>query len=144
MFLKQLLKNTPSSHNDYISLQSALDSVVKTTTQLDVTCHRAENVLKIVEISKLISVVRFFTSFFFQEKVIYIFLYFFFEKENLLTPFRMFIREDDVTETRLDSSNSSDCKLYLFNDLLIFSEKRSKIYHNTSFPLSITWVHDRS
>ena len=77
MFLKQLLKNTPSSHNDYISLQSALDSVVKTTTQLDVTCHRAENVLKIVEISKLISVVRFFTSFFPGKSHLHFFIFFF-------------------------------------------------------------------
>ena len=118
MFLQELVKRTAEDHPDYATLNTALQSVAKQAAEVDEACNKAENILKIMEISKSIGL------------------------DNLLKPGRTYIREDDVTEFKMESSSTVNHKCYVFNDILILSSEKKSKKTNVSAPVHLCWVRD--
>ena len=118
MFLQELVKRSTEDHPDFILLNTALKSVTKQATEINEGCEKAENILKTMEIARNIDI------------------------ENLVVPGRKFIRMDEVTEFKVDSSHTVPHKCYLFSDLIILStEKRSKKI-NATLDLDLCWIRD--
>lgn len=117
MFLGELVKRTTDDHPDYGCLKTALESVSKQASQIDVACARAENVLKISDLSRSLGI------------------------ENLLQPGRKFEREDNVQEIKSDgTTHPNSC--YMFNDLIILSVDKRGRKANTVLDIDLCWVKE--
>ena len=60
---KEMLKHTPKGHPDMEGLQSALGTVSEMASFVDEACQKAENIQKIIDISRAINMVRKFSFF---------------------------------------------------------------------------------
>lgn len=117
MFLGELVKRTTQEHPDFAALEKALESVSKQAFQINEACERAENVLKISEVSRLLG------------------------KENLLRPGRKYIREDNVQDIRAEG-HTVPTKCYVFSDLIILSVDKKTKKLNTTLDIDLCWVRD--
>merc|ERR1711862_376507 len=116
-FLGELVKRTKESHPDFECLKQALESVSKQAFQVNEACDKAENVLKITEVSRTLGI------------------------DNLLAAGRKYVREDDIEDTKPDGQIING-RCYVFSDfILISSEKRGK-RTNMTIDLDLSWVRD--
>jgi len=120
MFLRELVKRTENSHPDFANLNQALETVTTLAAEVNEACIKAENIQKIMDISKRIGM------------------------ENLLSPTRKFLYEETAAAELEIHSYTGPTKIYLFNDLVIFTVKKAKTLPRKFLvePLHLCWVQD--
>ena len=99
LFLKELIKYTPSSHPDYVLLEASAEKMKAITAEIDEASAKAENNGKLIMIQKCL------------------------DKYVILSPSRKLEQEYQIT---IEKPTKSKGMLYFFNDLILVTTIESK------------------
>jgi len=100
LLIKALLKHTPPEHPDFKDLEKADKELSDIASIMDAGIETAKKAEKLAEIQSL------------------------FSDLSIVEPHRFFVHEGDVTITHKDaSSTKKSCKLFIFNDKVLYATK---------------------
>nr|CAG4719658.1 unnamed protein product [Naegleria fowleri] len=97
LLLTNLFKNTPENHGDYSNLMSAIETVSESASTQNAKIKETNNRIKVYQLSKLMNL------------------------SDLVQPHRRLVREGEVI---FGENSRVEWKMYLFNDLILFREKK--------------------